>query len=272
MMLASTLSRPRWAMPSTAESRPASAAPERISSRIGIADSAPSRPNRLVPTYFVARNFSNASAALSRSRMRSLLLLGEACGCTPSTWLWIQRCSSVLLDVHVLDADRAAVRVAQHAEQVAERCISDVPPTPPVRNSRSRSQIVRPYVAGSSSTGICGSFQRSGSRSAMRWPRTRWTRISVATCICLCSIASSLFDRVDVGAPLDRLVRHAEVVEDVLVEAVLAEQQLVDPLQEQPALGALDDAVVVGARDRDDLADAERRQVACWSAPWNSAG
>ena len=34
---------------------------------------------------------------------------------------WIQRCSSVLLDVHVLDADRAAVGVAQHAEQVAER-------------------------------------------------------------------------------------------------------------------------------------------------------
>ena len=49
--------------------------------------------------------------------------------------------------------------------------------------------------------------------------------------------------------------------EDLLVEAVLAEQQLVDPLEEQAALGALDDAVVVGARDRDNLGDSERRQV-----------
>ena len=39
-------------------------------SRIGIALSAPSRPNRFVPTYFVARNFSNASAEFSRSRIR----------------------------------------------------------------------------------------------------------------------------------------------------------------------------------------------------------
>ena len=73
-------------------------------------------------------------------------------------------------------------------------------------------------------------------------------------------------DRVDVGTPLDGLVRHPEGVEDVVVEAVLAEQQLVDPLQEQPRLGALDDAVVVGARDRDDLGDAERRQVAAVGA------
>ena len=46
------------------------------------------------------------------------------------------------------------------------------------------------------------------------------------------------------------------------VEAVLAEQQLVHALQEQAALGALDDAVVVGAGDRDDLADAERAERA----------
>ena len=32
------------------------------------------------------------------------------------------------------------------------------------------------------------------------------------------------------------------------------------PLEEQAALGALDDAVVVGAGDRDDLADAERAE------------
>ena len=65
-----------------------------------------------------------------------------------------------------------------------------------------------------------------------------------------------------VGAPLDRLVRHVERSEHVFVEVVFAEQQLVHPLEEQPRLGALDDAVVVGARDRDDLADAERAEVA----------
>ena len=64
-------------------------------------------------------------------------------------------------------------------------------------------------------------------------------------------------DRVDIGPPLDGLVRHVEIVEDVLVEPVLAEQQLVHPLEEQPRLGTLDDAMVVGARDRDDLGDAE---------------
>jgi hypothetical protein len=36
----------------------------------------------------------------------------------------------------------------------------------------------------------------------------------------------------------------------------------VHPLQEQARFGALDDAVVVGAGDRDDLGDAERREVA----------
>ena len=61
---------------------------------------------------------------------------------------------------------------------------------------------------------------------------------------------------------LHRLVRHAEAAEHVVVEAVLAQQQLVHPLQEHAALGALDDAVVVGAGDRDDLADAERAERA----------
>ena len=94
MMFDSTLSRPRWAMPSTAESSPASAAAEMTSSRIGIADSEPSSPKRFVPTYLVARNFSNASAALSRSRMRCLASLANV-GWAPSTLDWIQRCSSV---------------------------------------------------------------------------------------------------------------------------------------------------------------------------------
>ena len=64
-------------------------------------------------------------------------------------------------------------------------------------------------------------------------------------------------DRVDVAAPLHGLVGHAERAERGVVEAVLAQQQLVHALEEQSRLGALDDAVVVGGGDRDDLRHAE---------------
>ena len=53
-----------------------------------------------------------------------------------------------------------------------------------------------------------------------------------------------------------------ERMEDVVVEPVLAEQQFVHALEERSRLGALDDAVVVRAGDRDDLAHAERAEVA----------
>ena len=259
MMLDSTLSRPRWAMPSTAESSPASAAAERISSRIGIADSAPSSPKRFVPTYFVARNFSNASAALSRSRMRRLASLSNVgldaldLGLDPALLLGV-------LDVHVLDADRAAVGVAQHAEQVAELHLLDaadaageelaveVPDRQPVRRrvellGHHRLLPAQRVEVGDEVAADAVDADQRGDLHLL--------------------VQHRLFavDRVDVGPPLDRLVRHAERVEDVVVEAVLAEQQLVDALEEHPALGALDDAVVVGAGDRDDLADAERAEV-----------
>ena len=95
----------------------------------------------------------------------------------------------------------------------------------------------------------------------MRWPRHAVDADQRGDLHLLLQHRLFAVDRVDVGAPAHRLVRHVERGEHVVVEAVLAEQQLVDPLQEQAALGALDDAVVVGARDRDDLADAERAEV-----------
>ena len=60
---------------------------------------------------------------------------------------------------------------------------------------------------------------------------------------------------VDVLDPADRLVGDAQRLEDLVVEAVVAEEQLVDDPQEVAALGALDDPVVVGRGERDDLAD-----------------
>ena len=117
-MLASMLSRPRWAMPMQTSSSPASAAASQISSTSGIVVSPPSRLKRFWPTNLVWRKVSNASAWLSLSRMRSCLagrlavrLLDALLD--PLALLGIH-------DVHVLDAGGAAVGVAQDAQDVAQ--------------------------------------------------------------------------------------------------------------------------------------------------------
>ena len=91
-----------------------------------MADSAPSMPKRFWPTYLVPRNFSNASAALSRSRMWRCSS-GSSVGVDALDLLLDPVLLLGLLDVHVLDADRAAVGVAQHVEDVAERHARRVP-------------------------------------------------------------------------------------------------------------------------------------------------
>ena len=64
-------------------------------------------------------------------------------------------------------------------------------------------------------------------------------------------------ERVGVAPPAHRLVRHAEGAEDVVVEAVGAQQELLDPLEVQARLGALDHPVVVGGGEGEDLGDAQ---------------
>ena len=84
-----------------------------------MSDSAPSSENRRWPTNLVCRNISNASATLSRDRMLHLLVVaGPAVRplhprLQPGALLG-------LLHVHVLDPDGAAVRVAQHAEDLPQ--------------------------------------------------------------------------------------------------------------------------------------------------------
>ena len=63
--------------------------------------------------------------------------------------------------------------------------------------------------------------------------------------------------RLPVGLPVHRLVRHAQVVENLFVEAVLAVQQRLQLAQERARFGALNDAVIVGAGERHHLADAQ---------------
>jgi hypothetical protein len=67
---------------------------------------------------------------------------------------------------------------------------------------------------------------------------------------------------VDVGLRAHGAVREAEVLEDPLVEPVLALEQPFHAREEEARLRALDDAVVVGRRHRHHLADAEEAQGA----------
>ena len=161
-----------------------------------------------------------------------------------------------VLHVHVLDADGAAVRVAQHAQDVPQ---------------------LHPRVAA----------EAAGGEVALQVPQGQAVQVDVQVGM----LALGDLERVGVGHqvaahpvgvdqlldpggpghvvlvagrevpdPADRLVRDAQRGEDLVVEAVLAEQQLVDLLQELTRLGALDDPVVVGRGERDRLADRQPGQ------------
>ena len=161
-----------------------------------------------------------------------------------------------VLDVHVLDADRAAVGVAQHVEDVAERhalapaeaageeLAVEVPDREPVGGRVELDRHVGLLPAervevGDQVAAHAVDADEVGDRHLLLEHR-------------LLAV-----DGVDVAPPLHGLVGHAEGAEHLVVEAVGAEQQLLDPLEEQARLGALDDPVVVGGADRDDLRHAE---------------
>ena len=69
--LASTLRRPRWGIPITIDSTPRSADVSMSAFMPGISASQPSSPKRLAAVYLLARNDSNISDHVSRSRMLS---------------------------------------------------------------------------------------------------------------------------------------------------------------------------------------------------------
>ena len=66
---------------------------------------------------------------------------------------------------------------------------------------------------------------------------------------------------VEVRCPTHRLVRDSQRLEDLVIETALAEQKLVNLLQELARACTLDDAVVVGAGEVQDLANAELVEV-----------
>ena len=69
MMLVSTLSRPRWAMPMTISSTPRAAARAMTASSAGIMLSEPSSEKRLAPGYFTSRKRSKPSDSWSWRRI-----------------------------------------------------------------------------------------------------------------------------------------------------------------------------------------------------------
>ena len=158
-----------------------------------------------------------------------------------------------VLDVHVLDADRAAVRVAQHAEDLAQLHLTLA------------AETARHELAVEIPEGQAVLFDLEVGVGALHVLE----RIDVGHQVAAHSerVDELLHPRglvdalrevdVDVVAPVDRRVGDAQCREDVFVEVALADQQLVDLLEELSRAGSLDDAVVVGAGERDRLADRE---------------
>ena len=159
-------------------------------------------------------------------------------------------------DVHVLDAGGAAVGVAQHVQQVAEA--HGVGAGQPAGEELTVEVPDREPVGGRVELGVhvrlFGRQRVEVGDEVAPHP----VHVDEGVHLHLLLELRVLAPRgVHVGAPLHRLVGHAERVEDVDVEVVLAHEQLVDALEEEARLGTLDDAVVVGGADGEHLRHAE---------------
>ena len=118
---ASTLSRPRCAMPTTISFTPIAPPRLMICSSAGMIDSPPSSPKRLVPVNFRSQKFSKPSASISLlriarrpSRVKLISL----------SWPFDALLDPGFLrrvgDVHELDAERLAVGAPQDRENLAQ--------------------------------------------------------------------------------------------------------------------------------------------------------
>ncbi len=157
-----------------------------------------------------------------------------------------------VLDVHVLDADRAAVGVAQDPQDLAELELFD--------SAESAREELALEVPDREAVG-------GGIELGLHPRRLPLQRIEVGDEVTAHAVDADerrdhhlllkprvvVVGRVDVAAPAHRLVGNTERSERGVVEAAFADQQLVHPLEEQTRLGTLDHAVVVGGRDRHDL-------------------
>ena len=223
-------------------------------------DSAPSRPKRFWPTYRVWRKRSKASAAFSRSRMWRCSTGSSVVG-TPSVCCWIHRfCSGSWMCMYSMP------RVRQYASRrmsSASPNVSVSAPRQPVDHELAVEVPQREAVGGGVELGVQG--PRLGRQRVEIGDQMATHAVHVDQALHVDLLHQPLVlavAGVDVGLPAHGLVRHVHRREHRLVEAVLARQALGDVGEEQPGLGALDDAVVVGRREGDDGSDADLRQAA----------
>ena len=161
-----------------------------------------------------------------------------------------------ILDVHVLDADRSAVGVAKGVEHVAERelvvvayPLDDEAPVEVEDGDAVGERVeLRVELGRHGSEGV--EIGHEVAAHAEQVDELLHPRLLHEPGVDALAGA----DRIDVVVPTRRVVGNSEREEHLVVEVVLADQQLVHTGEEQPRLGPLDDAVVVGGRDYDDLA------------------
>src|SRR5690348_10248941 len=67
-------------------------------------------------------------------------------------------------------------------------------------------------------------------------------------------------ERITIEVPAKRRVRNAEVQKNLFVKLVLADDEVVHACEKRARLGALNDAMIVSAADRNYFADAELRK------------
>ena len=220
--------------------------------------SPPSRLKRLWPVYLLCRKRSKASVSLSLLQDLELVLLGQLLG----------DALDVLLDplllvgvgvVHVLDGAGAAVGVAQDVQDLAEGQLALA--GQPAGDEAALQVPDGEAVAGRVELGV--HHRRLGLERVQVGDQVAPDPVQVDQL----EHAGLLLDAVQrvlagllVLVPLHRHVRDGHGPEQLAVEVVLAQQQPVHPGQELAALGPLDDPVVVGRGQGDDLADAHAGQ------------
>ena len=170
-----------------------------------------------------------------------------------------------ILNVHVLDGERAAVGVAQHVEDLVER--GHVAPGQAVGDELARQVPDGEPVGQRVELGVdvrrLGVERVEVGDEVAAHPVHVDERLHVhlldeALVLALLAAGAG----VAVHLPADRLVGHAHRLEEVVVEAVGTGDEGGHPAQEQAGLGPLNDAVVVGGRERHHLAQAELGQHA----------
>ncbi len=169
-------------------------------------------------------------------------------------------------DVHVFDADAATVGIAQHAQDVAERHLDRLAADRRVHAVAQAGEELAVEVPDRQA-------ERRRIELGMQDRGRVGQRIGVGDEVAADPVlVDEGVDRhlLGVGAlgvvglggamivePLHRGVGDTDVVEQFVVEVVDPEQQLVDPLEEGPRLGTLDDPMVVGRGHVDDLRQAQ---------------